>query len=91
MFLLVLPWQLLITAWSVVCLGLSTGVQYQKYYLSEASYQLGQWPLRIQDLLFRAPFWSKSADPLDAFGRAIIEVIGSHVLTTVLRSRSGNK
>ena len=30
-----------------------------------------------------------SADPLDVFDRAIGEVIGGHIPTTVLRSRSG--
>ena len=38
--------------------------------------------------------WStilKSADPLAAFDRAIGEVVGRHVLTTVLSSRSGDK
>ena len=33
----------------------------------------------------------KSADPLVAFGRAIGEVIGGYVPTTVLRDRSGDK
>ena len=33
----------------------------------------------------------KSADPLDALNRDIVEVVGSHVPTTVLRSRSGDK
>ena len=33
----------------------------------------------------------KPADPLDAFHRAIGEVIGTHVPTTVLRSISGYK
>ena len=33
----------------------------------------------------------KSADPLVAFDRAIGEVIGRYIPTTVLRSRSGDK
>ena len=42
----------------------------------------------------RSSRWStilKSADPLVAFDRAIGEVIGRYVPTTVLRSRSGDK
>ena len=35
--------------------------------------------------------WNKSADPLVTFDRAIGEVIGRYVSTTVLRSRSGYK
>ena len=33
----------------------------------------------------------KSADPLDAFDRAIGKVIGRLVITTILRSRSGDQ
>ena len=42
----------------------------------------------------RSFIWStilRSADPLNAFNRAIDEVIGRFVPTTALRSRSGDK
>ena len=48
-------------------------MQYQKYCLSEASYQLGQC-CAVRRLTCSTTL--KSADPLDAFDRAIGEVIG---------------
>ena len=61
------------------------GAQCQKYSLSETSYQLGQCP-RFSQVLYMGAIL-KSADPLDAFDRAI----DGHVPTTVLCSRSGDK
>ena len=51
-------------------------------------------PTGTVSAVVRSITWStilKSADPIDAFDRAIDEVTGRHVPTTVFRSRSGDK
>ena len=68
--------------------AICTRVQYQKYCLSEASYQLGQCPLPTRTMSVRSFTRStnlKAADLLCAFDRAIGEVIGM-----LVPSRSGD-
>ena len=88
MWSLVLHSALQNTALSVVCLQ-----SVQEYNVGSTVFPK---PHTIWDSVrsaVRSFKWStvKSADPLDAFDRAICEVIGRYVYTTVLSSRSGEK
>ena len=89
---LVLHWEPLITALSVVCFGWSNLCR------STMSEVLSFWSIvptgtmsTVQSgALHVTQFWSQLIY-FDSFDRAIGEVIGRLVATTVLRSRSGDK
>ena len=65
------------------CGAVCAGVQCQKYCLSKASYQLG---LRSAVRRFTWSTILMPADTLVAFDRAVGEVIGRYVRTTVLQT-----